>query len=862
MTSTREFSHIPIKVVRNAPPRKPKGGGRAKNLTTESNKQNRNQHGNVLFNSMNGIKQEWGHLKEERIKQELPELPDAVSLFLRVDTDSLPLEDLRVFGIEVISELEEGFILGAAADITLSELESKIQKFISSKENKAAGLWEIAHGLGWKPQNILSPELFEEWPALKDEEVFVLDVGIACLGTERVPPYPNKDKLKNFERARLKWEAKRDNAYSNWHKLADERVEYLKNIVKSYNGQIIELYEGSLESVSQLPDSFTCRMSISGKGLRDIVLNFPYCFDVSEVHDTGVPFFSEDEENINVDSNLIEITSPSPDAPYVCIIDSGIQERHIFLKSSIHSSSSKSWVNSSSEVADYVAGGGHGTRVAGATLFPQGLPPSGKVTPICWIQNARVLNELSIMPKSLFPPRLLEEIVDFYYHSETRTRIYNQSINSLFPCRLIHMSSWAASIDNIIWNHDVLFLLSAGNLNKLRPQKNSNQKLGIIDHLIAGRKYPSYLLEPSSRICDPAQSLQAVTVGSVAIGDLVGTYNSYAKATEPSSFSCTGLGIWGVIKPEIVEYGGDFAYDTGNPPNLLIHEDLSPVLVRSTMHGGRNVGKDAIGTSYAAPKATHIAAAIAATLPQEPTLLYRALLIQSARWPKWTESWPNKFDIIRHIGYGIPDLYRATENSPYRITLITSGETFIKGRQVHIYEIKIPEELRNPAEDHDIRIDVTLSYKAQPRRTRRHKRRYLSTWLDWKTSKKNESSDAFLERVIELTDDEKYQHEDEIETETLPWVIREQERYGEVKGVSRSSGTLQKDWALIKSHEFNTGFCLAVIGHVGWDTEPEASVPYSLVVSFEAINEDIEIYSKIRIENEIQQRIDIQINSD
>lgn len=243
-------------------------------------------------------------------------------------------------------------------------------------------------------------------------------------------------------------------------------------------------------------------------------------------------------------------------------------------------------------------------------------------------------------------------------------------------------------------------------------------------------------MEDSSRIADPGQSLQAVTVGSVALGEMKGIINSYASRTKPSAFSCSGLGIWNVIKPEIVEYGGDFAYDNSSPPSLTIQKDLSPELVRSTKFGGSMIGRDGIGTSFAAPKATHIVAQIASLFPNESTLLYRALLIQSAKWPDWAEKSPNKLNVIRHIGYGIPDIDRATRNSPYRITLITNGITYIKARQVHIYEIKIPEDVRNPAGDYDIRIDVTLSYKAQPRRTRRNKRRYLSTWLDWKTSKK------------------------------------------------------------------------------------------------------------------------------
>ena len=48
--------------------------------------------------------------------------------------------------------------------------------------------------------------------------------------------------------------------------------------------------------------------------------------------------------------------------------------------------------------------------------------------------------------------------------------------------------------------------------------------------------------------------------------------------------------------------------------------------------------RDQAGTSFAAPKVTRIAAYIQAALPDEPALLYRALIVQSARWPVWAEA--------------------------------------------------------------------------------------------------------------------------------------------------------------------------------------------------------------------------------
>ena len=52
--------------------------------------------------------------------------------------------------------------------------------------------------------------------------------------------------------------------------------------------------------------------------------------------------------------------------------------------------------------------------------------------------------------------------------------------------------------------------------------------------------------------------------------------------------------------------------------------------------------------------------------------------------------------------------------------------------------------------------------------------------------------------------------------------------------------SLQKDWCIIKSNQLSDAFCVAVRGHKGWGGLFKAK--YSLAVSFEAINQDIQKY--------------------
>lgn len=553
------------------------------------------------------------------------------------------------------------------------------------------------------------------------------------------------------------------------------------------------------------------------------------------------------------------------------MIDSGIQELHPKLQAAIETNYSRSWVpNELDQTSDYVRDGGHGTRVAGAILYPLGIPQTEPQQAICWLQNARILNRNNQLPKELFPPEVLEEIIEFYHH-QNRTRIFNHSVAGISPCRTQSMTPWAAAIDKLSWEKDVLFIVAAGNIE---ANVNFVTRPSISTHMQAVRIYPDYLLAPSARVANPAQSFQALTVGSVAHTSYQSPpLRSIAEADYPSSFSCSGLGIWDTIKPEVVEYGGDYAIDSLASPSFTTPEQVCPELVRSTLYGGKAVSADAVGTSFATPKVTHIAAALAAVFPQDSTLLYRALIVQSARLPNWTnESVEKLYQGIRMMGYGIPSLGRAQGNSPHRVTLTTQANERIGARQAKVYQVQIPEVLLKQGEGFDILVEITLSYVAEPRRTRRHRRKYLSTWLDWTCSKKGEDPQKFLDRVLKEYN-EAPQDSDEGEG-LFRWTLGKrqlrangnQQRSprgidGVVKKVSRSNGTIQKDWANVKSYDLREGFCISVVGHEGWNKNSEATVPYSLVVSFEAVNSEVSIYNAfVEVQPPLQVQEEVQLS--
>jgi len=851
MPINHHFQHLPLLLSFKGPARLHGGGNESEQ--TKNNRQNRNAHSNSLGSSARGASAAWQARQDERGKQKLPEISAGVPLILEVDT-SLEIDELRHhLGFEIICEQEDGYIIVASKDIHLQAFLQKIQDFTqnikgSSAVAKIHRIYDESDGRT-RLERILN-EVLARWP-FKEDSVYIFDFGITCLGTKEIPsPIKRRNKESNEKWAlrEAAWSSLRSAAYEEWDAIKSSREDEIVYFVESYGGEILRNVDG-LAKDADLPDSFSVRIEMSGRGMADFIQNYAYIFEVVEPDDIDSP--QRSREVTEQAKQELTMIPPEPQMPRVCVIDSGIQEGHYLLEPAIEKSASYCFLPSKQgDVADYVPSGGHGTRVAGAVLYGETLPQKGEVRLRVWLQNARVLDENCAIPNRLFPPAVLCGVVEKYY-SKYKTRIFNHSINARVPCRLRHMSAWAAEIDWLCEQYDILIVQSAGNVS------------GVENYLYDGKVYPYYLDEHSCRIANPAQSLQALTVGSVAYEAFKNKdLRSFASERgQPSSFSRSGFGIWSVIKPEVVEYGGDNLRNGSAPPDVTtpdVGQNCYPELVRSTLHGnGPAFARDHVGTSYAAPKVAHIAARVQEVLPAEPAILYKTLVVQSARWPTWTTdaSPEDRASIIRWIGYGVPDVERATTNTDYRTTLVSAGTKHVKAGECDIYQVPIPASMRRPSDEYDILIEVTLSYIAKPRRTRRYLRRYLSVWVDWISSNLGESLLSFRSRAIKTIE----RPTGETKGSSLPWTLNISSDSGSVQGTRRSAGTVQKDWAVVKSNALPDHFCIAVRGHEGWSNDPDSSARYCLAVSFEVINSDLAIYDSIRVEiNNLQAELDVQ----
>lgn len=834
-----DFPHLklPYKVEGNV--KFPSGGPRA-SATTDLNRNNRQEHGQSLKNSTETLILQWEQIKAIKAKEDI-ELPNTndIPVFLKVDTAVFDIDGFSHWGIEVVSEEEDGYIIGASTD-NLKAFSENIDAFLNEtglRKHKAAQIWELVTDESWRLNKLLEEDLKEIWDEIDLETIYTVELGVSCY-VPNTAKYPDKskfdsedkfnEKVKEFKTLELEIQLERDEKQI-------QRESEIESYINIYGGELQDIWENEQDAVC-------FKISIKGKGLKDIVQTYQYLYEVRLVHQ-----YSLGGQEVSAEDDFdLEIVAPNEDSVKVCIIDSGIQENHRLIKPAIDLANSRSYVDGDASTADHVKQSGHGTKVAGAVLYPQAIPKTGQVQLEHFVQNARILDRNNYLPTKKYEPKLMEEIVSDY----PETRIFNLSVAANCSYLGTHMPAWAASLDKLIHEKNILFIVSAGNI---KPSLTWNRSLGIKEHIEAGRNYPSYLDTQGAKIANPGVSYFALTVGSVAKEDFEDDdYKSLAGKDRISPFSRTGLGMWDCIKPDVVEFGGDLAKNKLST-ELITNETISPELVNSTLHGASAIGKDDCGTSFSAPKVSYIAARLQAEHPEESAQIYRALIVQSARLPKSCFDNPSLND-FRYYGYGIPDVDRALNNSKSRITFIQDGK--VGPKKADIYRVDIPDELRGEGKEFRILVEITLAFTAKTRVTRKGSHSYLSNWLEWKTSNYNEVFRSFRNRTIEyLEGDEELEGGDEV-GDPIKWVIRENPRYSD-NGINRNNSTVQKSWAIIEPHQFSEEFSLAIIGHVGWDKNLENELPYALCVSFELLDSQANIY-EIMSEAQVEEEQEIE----
>lgn len=521
---------------------------------------------------------------------------------------------------------------------------------------------------------------------------------------------------------------------------------------------------------------------------------------------------------------------PSSKAQSVAVLDSGVTSAHPLLKTAIGESTS---IPRSVGNGDDI--NGHGTMVSGLALYGDvGQSIQARIfTPKVKIYSAKVLNDSGRFDDENLITTQMREAIS-YFKNQYNCRVFNLSLgDSRLPYKNGKVSYWAAILDTLCRELDIVIVVSAGNIDFDLKKHGS-----AANHF---RRYPKYLLHDDSRIIEPATGAIVLTVGSLShsANVPVGSASSrvslrpFALPGQPSPFTRSGPGLGNSIKPDLCEFGGNFAYDgLINSINQRIAE-LSVVSLNNEYLN--RLFSTNIGTSFAAPKIAHIAARLFESFPHASSNLIRALLAASAVTPDPAMQLlkPHGKDAhYRICGYGHPRFEFATNSDINRMMLFNDAS--IKYDHFHIYQVPIPEEFVK--EKGTKTIGVTLAFDPPVRHTRFD---YLGVTMSFRLIRGKsikEVAEAFRKRSKE---------EGKVDTLTSTTYHRKMVP----ASTMREGGTLQKGSFSTKMKfkpQYGENYFLVIRCEKKWALE-EVYGPqrYAVVVNLEH-SEPLDLYTRIR----------------
>lgn len=496
----------------------------------------------------------------------------------------------------------------------------------------------------------------------------------------------------------------------------------------------------------------------------------------------------------------------------------------------------------------------HGTGVAALAAFHSLKLDDGAVNePVCWIASAKVLNAQNKLDEEKLFSKTLKKIVQD--HKRVGIRIFNLSMvfekriwnKEYINSKKIKKTSWIARvIDNIAREEDVLFIICTGNIQL--PVLNS--------YINSHEDYPKYFKNGEYSLQDPANATYALTVGSInGGGQISGGANlvAFCPNQYPSPFTRRGPGILRDIKPDVVEIGGSFLYDT-NISKALFHTSANVVtasnLLTPALHQSR-------GTSLAAPRLTYKAAKILSDLEKlgiknPSTNLLKAFIINSTEGVELSRP---HLDVINEnkirkedlVGYGQVNsslaLYSDTTN------VLMYLEDKVKLDQVLIVSIPIPVEVSQLSGKKKLKVTVVFSPEIQ----KSGLKKYHGVRVGWDLFRGDQTDDA----IAELVSVPRVSSPDDEDEDDAPESLKGH-KYGKNK---RSKSCIQHDeyeWVQHKEEFSANDYKLAIVTQDLWKNK-QGDLPISVVVHFSSENGtnipvDINTLIKNKIEVKVKRR--------
>jgi subtilisin family serine protease len=383
--------------------------------------------------------------------------------------------------------------------------------------------------------------------------------------------------------------------------------------------------------------------------------------------------------------NIPPVLPPSATAATVAVIDSGIRSAHPLLAPAIVGAEVVG-----PGLADGGDESGHGTLVSSLALHGQleaKLAAGASLRPAGRLLSIRVLDDQDQFPDvRLWEEHLYEAIM---LAVNAGVRVINLSLGDIrHPYRPPRPTPLSALIDNLARDHNLVVVVSAGNY----PAAGY-----VIDETLRS-EYPLRLLNaPDSGLLDPAPAALALTTGAVCADAAQGMRPVRDRVDvmpvggpdQPSPVTRVGPGVGGMIKPELVAPGGSWSVDEGLGQTI---DDPSLAVVGAGATAERLLALG-VGTSFAAPLASHAALQVLSRYPTISANAVRALVMASAQVVERIVGGGSRSNVdraqARLTGYGRLSAERAEASDDHRAVLVAEEQITVDG--VHLYVVPLPK---------------------------------------------------------------------------------------------------------------------------------------------------------------------------
>ena len=542
----------------------------------------------------------------------------------------------------------------------------------------------------------------------------------------------------------------------------------------------------------------------------------------------------------------------SESVPRICLLDSGVNRGHSLLTSAIQESDLHT-VDESIGIHDDA---NHGTGMAALALYGDlvdALESNSELQISHFLESVKVTpgsggnvgsNELHA---DLFSQAINRPEISY----PLRPRVFSSTLTSVDSRDRGRPSSWSSMVDRLASDAD-----GDGKFPRLVVQSAGNET-----SLDAWAEYPSSIT--TNLIHDPGQAWNALTVGAytqkirIDESDAAG-YAAIAPAgglSPMTSSSATWDRAW-PLKPDIVFEGGNAAKDAYGAVTLdslmllTTHNDIQQRIFTTTN-----------ATSAASALCARMAAQLMSSYPTFRPETVRALIVHSADWtPAMRSAYlpakvtPNKthhINMIRHCGWGVPNLERAMWSAANSLTLVVEDELSpywklktVKTKDMRLHELPWPKDELEALGDLQVEMRVTLSYFVEPNPSSRgvsSKYHYPSHRLRFEVRHPLETTPEFVARINAAAEQEDASEQNPRDP---AWLLG---------ALNRHKGSLHQDvWRGTAAELANRGLIAVYPGLGWWRTRMkleryDSTARYSLLISIRTPATDVDLYNVVAV---------------